>query len=282
MNRTPIYNMTILLLGGGIANPRMITSIRNFGTFARTLTMLWVIIALVLRGTYQGALFGFLQRQIIASPYETIAEIFRSDCNLIIMSTAATSLDAYDLDKSRYILYSYSQQIAFQQMHDNELSGVVYSNNMQTGYFNLLNSNQRRIRTTKDRLFLMPVVMYYPKYTILQNLFDSKLRLFSENGLLDYWSKKYSDERTDPKYQKRGPMPLEIGHIFGLLEICGVLIAFSLIVVCLELLSLKLVFVKRPVEYFTYWEETRKWNTITTLSRNNFLHLLSKYPPRRI
>lgn len=252
MNRTPIFNMMILLLGGGIANPRMNTSVKYFGTFARTLTMVWLLVTLVLRGSYQGALFGFLQRQVIASPYETITEIFSSDCNLIIMSTAATSLDMYNLDKSRYILYNYSQQIAFQQMHDNELEGVVYSNNMQTGYFNLLNSNRRRIRTTKDRLYLMPVVMYFPKITILQPLFDNKLRSFLENGLLDYWSKKYSDERTQSKYQKREPMPLQINSFVGILEICGVLIAFSMIVIGLELLSLKIAILKITMEYFTY------------------------------
>lgn len=250
-NRTPIFNMMIVLLGGGIANPRMVANIRYFGTFARTLTMVWFLGTLVLRGSYQGALFGFLQRQVIVSPYETIAQIFNSDCNLIIMSTAARSLDAYDLDKSRYILYSYSQQIAFQQMRDKEISGVVYSNNMQTGYFNLLNS-KKRIKMTKDRLYLMPVVIYFPQYTILQPLFDSKLRLFSENGLIDYWCKKYSDLRTESKYQKREPMPLEIENIIGVLEICSALIAFSLIVIWLEVVSLKLTILKNSVEYFTY------------------------------
>lgn len=243
--------MIIVLLGGGIANPRMLANIKYFGTFARTLTMVWFLGTLVLRGSYQGALFGFLQRQVIVSPYETISQIFNSHCNLIIMSTAATSLDAYSLDKSRYILYSHSQHIAFQQMRDNEVNGVVYSNNMQVGYFNLLNSN-RRIQMTKDRLYLMPVVIYFPKDTILQPLFDSKLRLFAENGLLDYWCKKYSDERTESKYQKREPMPLEFENIVGLLEICSVLIAVSSIVVWLEVVSLKLNILKHSVEYFTY------------------------------
>lgn len=251
MNRTPIFNMIIILLGGGIANRRM-TKNKYFGTFARALTLLWLLATLVLRGSYQGALFGFLRRQVIASPYETTTEIFRSDCKLIIMSTAATSLDSYDLDKSRYILYSYSQQIAFQQMHDNEIDGVVYSNNMQTGYFNLLNSPTRRIQTTKDRLYLMPVVIYFPKYTFLKSLFDHKLILFSENGLLDYWSTKYSDERIEPKHQKRAPMPLELRAFIGLLEICSVLIALSLIVACLELISVKVAILKYLLEHLTY------------------------------
>lgn len=251
MNRTPMYNMMILLLGGGIGNRRL-NKLKYFGTFARSLTLIWLLVTLVMRGSYQGALFGFLQRQVIESPYETTTKIFRSDCNLIIMSTAATSLDAFDLDKSRYILYDYSQQIAFQQIHDDDLRGVVYSNNMQTGYFNLLNSNRRRLRMTKDRLYLLPIVMYFSKNSYLQPLFDSKLRLFSESGLLDYWSKQYSDETLRSKYQKREPTTLEIHSIVGLLQICGALIVLSLIVVSLELLSPKIVILKRTMEYFTY------------------------------
>lgn len=252
-NRTPIFNMTVVLLGGGIGNPRMTSSkFIQFSTFARTLTVIWFLITMVLRGSYQGALFSFLQQKIIASPYETISKIFRSDCQLIIMATAATSLDVYNVDKSRYILYNYSQQIAFRKMHDNELDGVVYCNDMQLGYFNFLNSNKRRLQMPKDRLYLMPVVIYFPKYTFLPSLFNSKLTLFAESGLLDYWSGQYIDERKNRKHQKRGPTPLKIRNIVGVLEICSVLLAVSFIVVCLEVLSQKFTILKRSIEYFTY------------------------------
>lgn len=102
INRTPILNMINSLLGGSIANPRMEGSQKYFGTFARTLAMLWFIWSLILRGSYQGALYNFLQHQVFSSPYDTIYKILHSDCKIIIMKSAIFSLDEYKIDRNRY------------------------------------------------------------------------------------------------------------------------------------------------------------------------------------
>lgn len=99
-NSTPILNMFNTFLGGSIGNPRFAKA-RYFGTFARSLLMIWLIGCLVLRGTYQGALYDFLQRQIFSSPFDTISKINKSDCNLLVMNTATASLDLFNFSRSR-------------------------------------------------------------------------------------------------------------------------------------------------------------------------------------
>lgn len=100
MNRTPILNMINTSLGGSMAN-RYMFKLRRFGTFSRTLLMIWILGCLILRGSYQGALYDFFRKEVLSSPYDTIQNLFASDCDLHVMNTAVLSLERYNLDKSR-------------------------------------------------------------------------------------------------------------------------------------------------------------------------------------
>lgn len=100
INRTPILNMWNSFLGGGIGNPTFAIA-RYLSNFARTLLIIWSTGCLVLRGSYQGALYDFMQREELSSPLDTISKINRSDCNLVVMSTATSSLDKFYFDRSR-------------------------------------------------------------------------------------------------------------------------------------------------------------------------------------
>lgn len=253
LNRTPIFNMLNSLLGGSIGNPVMTVSLRYFGTFARSLAMIWFLVALVFRGSYQGALFDSLQRQKVQSPYDTIEKTFASKCKILIMSTAATSLDIYELDKSRYLIYTYLQEKAFRQMHDHEIDGVVYCNDMQVNYFNLLNSPNRTIHFTKNRLYLMPVVFYFPKRTILKTVFNDKIRQYAEAGLIEYWVRKFTDDQSlSQRYQQRDPDKMKPKNIAGIGQICCLLIVFSSMIVLFEILAVRSTILKRIIDFLTY------------------------------
>lgn len=88
MNRTPILNMINVLIGSMIPNPRMMQQ-QYFGVFARTLAVLWILFWLIVRNSYQGSLYGFLQTQRNNSPYDTVNKIRDSDAkiNVIGLST---------------------------------------------------------------------------------------------------------------------------------------------------------------------------------------------------
>lgn len=94
LNLTPILNMWNTFLGGSIGNPRFARA-RYLRTFARSLLIIWLIGSLVLRGSYQGALYYFLQREIFSSPYDTIDKINKSDCKLAVMASATSNLNRY-------------------------------------------------------------------------------------------------------------------------------------------------------------------------------------------
>lgn len=87
MNRTPILNLWTTVLGNPISNPKMLKR-QNFGTFARTLTILWIMHWLIIRNAYQGALYTHLQANRLTSDYDTIDKIRKSDCKIMVPPSA--------------------------------------------------------------------------------------------------------------------------------------------------------------------------------------------------
>lgn len=92
INRTPVLNMWSSFLGNNIANPK-ISSGEFFGNFARGIFILWVILWFVIRNSYQGALYTYLQEHRLTSPYDTVAKIKESGCKVI------APLSSYNLIK---------------------------------------------------------------------------------------------------------------------------------------------------------------------------------------
>lgn len=82
LNRTPILNMWSAVLGSPINNPH-ITDRRYFGTFSRTILILWIILWLLIRGGYEGILYTHLRRQRFTSALDTIQKIQESNCKII-------------------------------------------------------------------------------------------------------------------------------------------------------------------------------------------------------
>lgn len=87
LNRTPILNMWTTVLGNPIAN-QMMTQAQYFGTFARAITILWIFQWLIIRNSYQGALYTFLQSTKLTSPYDTIDKIRQSNCKILLSPSA--------------------------------------------------------------------------------------------------------------------------------------------------------------------------------------------------
>lgn len=100
INRTPILNMWASVLGYPISNPRISNGGRSFGTFARTLTLLWIITWFVIRNSYQGALYTYLQSHRFTSAYDTIEKIRTSDCQILATPTALNFIGGV-IDRNR-------------------------------------------------------------------------------------------------------------------------------------------------------------------------------------
>lgn len=75
MNRTPILNMLNIVIGNA-------ASMHYLGAFSRTLMLLWILFCFIIRNSYQGSLYEFLQSQRVNSPYDTVEKVHKSNVKI--------------------------------------------------------------------------------------------------------------------------------------------------------------------------------------------------------
>lgn len=142
--------------------------------------------------------------------------------------------------------------MVFRQLYDRELSGAVYCNDLQMKYFNLLHSS-RRLQMTKDRLFLMSIVIYFNRFSALQPIFDEELLLYTDYGLIQFWKRQFIDERSlGNNYDQQLPKKLKMINVIAIFQICTGLLVFCLFVFALEQMAKRIACVKVLIERVTY------------------------------
>lgn len=277
LNRTPLLNMWLLVLGKAIVNARIISG-SNIGTFSRTITLLWIILWFLIRSYYEAALYTFLRNGELTLAYDTINKVTASDCKVLTGTSTLTYVENV-VEKNRYVwtLLLSNQLVAWffsnwtfqylfilrieiidvdiltklEQFHDNDINGVVLSNYMSWEYFNLINSPRRRLGFTLDRLFMYCPAFFFPKKSVLKRVFNKELLRLQEMGLIEHWMKKYMDKRK--MIPNQHPQQFQMSHFSAAFEISFVLYLISMFIFILELLSYRNLRIKIVIEWLNYW-----------------------------
>lgn len=278
INRTPVLNLCASFLGNSIPNP-FISRGRHFGVFARTLTLLWIILWFVIRNSYQGALYKHLQNQQPSSPFDTIEKVRDSNCKIVVSPGAYFNVLKDIIDYNRYAVHlcllfllklnfiiffsmcdflnvhrcilgkdNFKENLQF--FEDNKFDGVVFTTRFVQGTFNLNCSRDRRVSFTKNRLFLYNSVIYFPKKSLLVGLFNENLQRLQENGLIDFWTKNYLDLHEVSKHKE--PSKVKIENISMIFKICIGFYCICFVVFILEVISVRCPRIKCVLDYFTY------------------------------
>lgn len=101
LNRSPILNMWALVLGRPNTNP-FITNGYFFGNFARALFLLWIILWFIIRSSYEGALYFYLQG-IHPTNYDMVYKVLDSNCKIEVKRGTYIQMQRVIKDESRYI-----------------------------------------------------------------------------------------------------------------------------------------------------------------------------------
>ncbi|XP_037921285.1 uncharacterized protein LOC119658093 [Hermetia illucens] len=236
-NKTPIYNMLISALGGQVNHPPK-------HTFARYILMKWLILALVLRSTYQAVLYDFIRTNTEKKLPDSLEELV--DAGYTIHVDPPTK-DIAQSNRGLRNIYEISveSQHAFLLRLQGGLQkrGILCPRDYVT-YFNNVHYKDGPLHILKERILVQPNCIYFQKYSFFVRPFNDIIRRFWSGGLLDKWK----DDFTKPKYTFDGSRPsvrrFSNEQLAGAYELYGALIGVAFVIFMLELLS-------------TYFEQAR-------------------------
>lgn len=141
--------------------------------------------------------------------------------------------------------------VALGKLSHGEWNGVVFTNDLTVNYFNHLDKSWPKIDYTRDVVRANNPVFFFQKHSILTEMFDRKIELCQESGLVFHWVAQF--KHNWKKHKQKQPKKLGISGIMAMLEISAVLYLIAFLVFILEILSQKHQRIRRLLDFLTHW-----------------------------
>lgn len=237
---TPLFDMITIFLKNPITRP----ATRNF---ARTLTIHWMFLSLIISTAYQGTLFQNLQSIDDDIPIYTIDQLVRQGFKFsmsqysrrlfITIPEVSENLD-FTNNISHY-KYNYTRIMNKQ---------AILSNKFYLNYLNHQNHHSQILSSTN--LFLFPVSILLQNASCLKSEFNHQIGAYLSNGLIKYWIGDY--EKAIVTISSKEPSELSVSELLGGFQICLIFYVLSIFVLSLEMLSVKFDFLRKILIWLTY------------------------------
>lgn len=173
---------------------------------------------------------------------------------LLICMLLITNNNLYCLcisDSFRIVVDNSTMLEMFRNYHDGEVDGVVFYAKQFMTHFNVMNFPHRQLSFSKYQLTNSYHVLYFPKKSVLKNLFNQRIRKLLQSGLTEFW---YTQFIPNPlkKPNEDGKSSLYFENIIGVIQICAPMYLISFIVLLLEIMSVTSVRLKYALDYLNY------------------------------
>uniref|UniRef100_A0A3F2ZEL8 Uncharacterized protein n=1 Tax=Phlebotomus papatasi TaxID=29031 RepID=A0A3F2ZEL8_PHLPP len=234
-NNSPFINAINVFLGGSLYD----TPRRNF---ARFLLMLWILLSLVLRSSYQGALFKFLKSQNNVSVVDTLPKMLKNGFKIYgveEMSVYFTLMKDYG---SMYEVINSKDTDAyrFKTLDSSFKGGVAVTITTVARLNDNFFGQNIRFRTIKEKVAPVFISIGLRPHSYLKHPFETELQIYKESGLIDQWLSKFYNPRSLKVIPDQNiPQPLTLHQLSGIFVVYLILITLSFLIFLLEVLSKK-------------------------------------------
>lgn len=146
-------------------------------------------------------------------------------------------------------VYNSADVESFYNLTSENFNGAYLANSLRVDYFNAVNDEKVNILKTKQYIQVLPFCIYFRKYSCLIESFNDQITAFISGGLFNFWATQFVLTSTNRKKDEKGPQPISVDQIAGVILVGGYLIAVSVIIFVLELMSRKYATVKKGLDF---------------------------------
>ncbi|XP_055842651.1 uncharacterized protein LOC129909602 [Episyrphus balteatus] len=233
-NHNPVTNLLAVFLGYAVNRiPR-----RNF---ARYILFQLLLLTLILRSAYQGFLYDAFRKDKFDRTPSGIDDLIKLNYTLLLTPEGSKVYKHYPKELINIQTKEYKNLLKMLERSEKRYTTLV----LQDRFFYHLKKN---VRNRQSELLVVPeifnnfhLVMVMRKHSIYLSAFNKKLKDFAAAGILSQLSiRATKSEKEIIKtflMRESAKVPLHNARLSALYSICGLLIGVSLVVFCLEILS---------------------------------------------
>ncbi|XP_011193653.2 uncharacterized protein LOC105219308 [Zeugodacus cucurbitae] len=199
-NHMPGLNMLNVCLGGALPSNQLPQ--RNF---ARYFLMLWLIMTMLLRSSYQAFLYNLIKSNIGRPPPKTIAELLRQDYQLLM--TADVLATVYDLPviSANAQILNISRFESFELVRRPDRRIAILTPYEFVGYFKRYNASfTKGVHVVEERVFTQQLSFYMASNSMLLQRFNRIILRYITVGLWEKWVRELLDmsPRSDGGFEE--------------------------------------------------------------------------------
>ncbi|CRK97568.1 CLUMA_CG010954, isoform A [Clunio marinus] len=232
--RTPGLNVVNITFGGSL---HRIPS-RNF---ARTIFILFTFYCFVINNSYKGSLFLFMQGDYTNPPVSSTDELIKKDFQFYMIPEAkGFANDLHILKRTVYIKSQKDILELYGNLSDSKFKGAMMNTEEKWAHKNIESSPNNYYHRTKDVIYQQNLAIYRNKVSLFRWDFDNVVTRMLESGLINKWSKRFTDSDNLKKRDEQRKLPLNFEHFKGVFQLLGVGFLISFIVFIAEIFLHKL------------------------------------------
>ena len=235
---SPFTNMILITLG--ITQPKV-----PQGSFSRTIFLMFIMFCLVMRSSYQGSLYRFLQSNGLYEELKSFDDLIDKDFNFYIGTSFKEMTHDNPTFNKRKVILSGGLAPIFRRFNTSEFKGTFIT---PSATIDVLNSDQTyniTFNVLKGEVFAtLSVVMYHRKNFFIASAINEVIQKLQSAGIIKYWHYSYLSG-LKKKRDVDSRRPLNMDHLRGVFEIFvgGMTTALTLLI-C-ELIFEKITFIRR-------------------------------------
>ncbi|XP_023162864.2 uncharacterized protein LOC111594001 [Drosophila hydei] len=201
----------------------------------------WLLLALVQRAAYQGKLYDAFRLPYYPPVPERIGELLEQRYQFLTHDY----VDYFPTQRSLLRKTNLAQR--FEELQAAE-DGARLTTSALLGnlaHYNYENWQSSRLTHVKEHIYLYQLVMCLHRHSILKFAFDRKLKQLQSAGIVGHINRHFERRLFHAPYVSHEASALRLEMFCGLNFICYIMLLTALSVFLLELLSLRVVWLRR-------------------------------------
>ncbi|XP_073831805.1 uncharacterized protein [Musca autumnalis] len=211
---TSSINIIAMALGQPVSN-----ALQPQRNLARYFTTLWVVMAFLLRSSYQSSLFDFLNSDKTEKPPDTAAELAKRRYTLIVNMATADSFSAIPIIRNKLLkvmVMNISDTGGFPILEENPHKNYV-TGTPRDFLVNYVNDDRKYgvFHVLKETIFSQQLCVYFSKHSYLVEYFDRIIQNLRSFGFIYHWAKQVFDDRfLEISAEERRPVALGFSQLW--------------------------------------------------------------------
>ncbi|XP_037727434.1 uncharacterized protein LOC119558208 [Drosophila subpulchrella] len=211
----------------------------------RILYAAWLLLVLVLRVVYQGKLYDSFRLPYNKPLPTEISELIRGNYTLINQEY----LDYYP--RNLTVLTRNGSKDRFDYIQDQGEDTRLTTTSLMASmmFYNLRHWDTSRLTHIREHIFLYQLVIYLRRHSLLKFAFDRKIKQLQSAGIIGYFVREFDSSLYAKPYEEDYEVtPIPLDSFCGLYYVSSILLAAALVAFSLELLSLRVNWLRRLFE----------------------------------